>query len=156
MISPADWPMPVWLDRLSGRAIVSAVMPMYARLIFPSCSSLSTTVLTVLTGTEIPLFLPAEDGIRGRTVTGVQTCALPFSRGGRWGSRCMSRVHKEGGARMIRLGRIARSEERRVGKECRSRWRPLEGIDTTYRSHRLSWVKNTNARFNWRPTSDGN
>src|SRR5437868_11718916 len=29
----------------------------------------------------IHLFLQAEDGIRGRNVTGVQTCALPISRG---------------------------------------------------------------------------
>src|SRR3989441_6556618 len=32
-------------------------MPMYARLIFPSCISLSMTLLTVLTGTEIPRLL---------------------------------------------------------------------------------------------------
>src|SRR5436309_12098230 len=37
--------------------MLSAVMPMYARLIFPSCISLSTTPLTVLTGTEIPRLL---------------------------------------------------------------------------------------------------
>src|SRR5437016_14390067 len=44
-------------DRLSGRLMLSAVMPMYARLIFPSCISLSMTLLTVLTGTEIPRLL---------------------------------------------------------------------------------------------------
>src|SRR5205807_10152802 len=44
-------------DRLSGRLILSAVLPIYARLIFPSCISLSMTLLTVLTGTEIPRLL---------------------------------------------------------------------------------------------------
>src|SRR5438094_7509923 len=65
-------------------------------------------------------FFQAEDGIRDRTVTGVQTCALPiygirvrFSRMERFMCRCW----------MIRRARLKRrSEERRVGKECRSRW----------------------------------
>src|SRR6476620_8941046 len=71
-------------------------------------------------------FLQAEDGIRDIGVTGVQTCALPIS-----GRRCTASLplvairpghgtHKERVA--DRVG--ARSEERRVGKECRSRWSP--------------------------------
>src|SRR6266481_4463439 len=32
-------------------------------------------------------FFQAEDGIRDGTVTGVQTCALPISRGGEWDVR---------------------------------------------------------------------
>src|SRR5260370_29173396 len=39
----------------------------------------------------------------------------------------IERVEREGGdarARLRRLSAIARSEERRVGKECRSRWSP--------------------------------
>src|SRR5256886_8299298 len=92
-------------------------------------------------------FFQAEDGIRDLTVTGVQTCALPiFARGvsvpGTWP---LLRVRP---ARAVRPaparrraacgpaplpGRAAaprprpcetRSEERRVGKECRSRWSP--------------------------------
>src|SRR5207247_7543477 len=68
-------------------------------------------------------FFQAEDGIRDPLVTGVQTCALPISRrscrrrsssGGRSPSR------RRGSAR----GPIPRSEERRVGKECRSRGWP--------------------------------
>src|SRR2546430_16839088 len=68
-------------------------------------------------------FFQAEDGIRDLTVTGVQTCALPISlverlhrqyRSGRL--RGVSRRHAGGFSR--------RSEERRVGKECRSRWSP--------------------------------
>src|SRR5689334_24188780 len=88
-------------------------------------------------------FFQAEDGIRDGTVTGVQTCALPI-----WGEHATPAIpnHKPrgathgreaeedlGGGRARRLGRSespradahdARSEERRVGKECRSRWSP--------------------------------
>src|SRR5438046_6250864 len=78
-------------------------------------------------------FFQAEDGIRDWSVTGVQTSALPIS-----GSR--SRVTVDGGAGRLSLrarispgsvsdsnGRLPvkisyRSEERRVGKECRSQW----------------------------------
>src|SRR5690625_7792619 len=79
-------------------------------------------------------FFQAEDGIRDGHVTGVQTCALPiswepspgkmtelFQNGeailGVWGS---GRVHalKSTGFPV----EFVRSEERRVGKEGRSRW----------------------------------
>src|ERR1039457_7463613 len=65
-------------------------------------------------------FFQAEDGIRDYKVTGVQTCALPI-----WGVR-MSRFggdcERRGDDEAFAAGR--RSEERRVGKECRSRWSP--------------------------------
>src|SRR5205085_9434712 len=82
-------------------------------------------------------FFQAEDGIRDLTVTGVQTCALPIfptRRSNR--SRSARRPRDEqrhhagaalarGGAPQSRRGaRVSRSEERRVGKECRSRWSP--------------------------------
>src|SRR5256885_9813933 len=91
-------------------------------------------------------FFQAEDGIRDYKVTGVQTCALPISLEG--GDRVDDGRHLEGartelGARAhdprTRAGnhgvgmehvagerqrRGQRSEERRVGKECRSRWSP--------------------------------
>src|SRR6202049_5232729 len=67
-------------------------------------------------------FFQAEDGIRYAHVTGVQTCALPICRFSvdshpyfptpRWFDR------------IRRCRRGFRSEERRVGKECRSRWSP--------------------------------
>src|SRR6266853_4271511 len=65
-------------------------------------------------------FFQAEDGIRYLTVTGVQTCALPIlprrAICGEWRwCRCRRRWWRR---------QIARSEERRVGKECRSRWSP--------------------------------
>src|SRR5215213_9943501 len=67
-------------------------------------------------------FFQAEDGIRVWSVTGVQTCALPIFGGGVpaaiLGSSCPSAV-SGWPARCCR-----RSEERRVGKECRSRWSP--------------------------------
>src|SRR2546430_12535524 len=98
----------------------------------------------------IVLFFQAEDGIRDLTVTGVQTCALPISTmglvkspspnptarsmarlGERWTPcvivwlRSVIRVRSaECGVRSVRACLHSRSEERRVGKECRSRWSP--------------------------------
>src|SRR5438874_8015196 len=67
-------------------------------------------------------FFQAEDGIRDLYVTGVQTCALPISVHGR---ARLGGAARSGGADDARvLPREARSEERRVGKECRSRWSP--------------------------------
>src|SRR5712664_4675051 len=65
-------------------------------------------------------FFQAEDGIRDLIVTGVQTCALPISScsASRSASPCWCR------AKCWSRGRRRRSEERRVGKECRSRWSP--------------------------------
>src|SRR6202167_961884 len=53
-------------------------------------------------------------------VTGVQTCALPILE--RRSLLAGRRLSSAGGAREGRAN--ARSEERRVGKECRSRWAP--------------------------------
>src|SRR5207248_5093174 len=68
-------------------------------------------------------FFQAEDGIRDRTVTGVQTCALPISQ------RRHAGPNREGDRENFPTVRPVckrsdRSEERRVGKECRSRWSP--------------------------------
>src|SRR5215217_4263655 len=67
-------------------------------------------------------FFQAEDGIRDIGVTGVQTCALPISAPTS-PSRC-SRVRRRWAASCDPARWRARSEERRVGKECRSRWSP--------------------------------
>src|SRR5690606_40095642 len=76
-------------------------------------------------------FFQAEDGIRAFHVTGVQTCALPISF--LYLIRRQAVVCEgEGVARTSSPPRFARgrrrfetrSEERRVGKECRSRWSP--------------------------------
>src|SRR3712207_7872763 len=91
-------------------------------------------------------FFQAEDGIRDIGVTGVQTCALPifttvtlflstffvswfkppfwynFQLVGRavvFTLFCIGLWHLA-----VRLKACFRSEERRVGKECRSRWSP--------------------------------
>src|SRR3989449_8234267 len=83
-------------------------------------------------------FFQAEDGIRDVAVTGVQTCALPISvdRAEQYADVCVAeqwRLAKQDlrGAdqALARLRgatspRDSRSEERRVGKECRSRWSP--------------------------------
>src|SRR2546422_5412692 len=68
-------------------------------------------------------FFQAEDGIRDVAVTGVQTCALPISAGiavgaNISGSRILTNHSRS------RPRDVTRSEERRVGKECRSRWSP--------------------------------
>src|SRR2546426_6658951 len=83
-------------------------------------------------------FFQAEDGIRDYKVTGVQTCALPISERlpdlvqmRRLGLQPAQSGLSVGDCRRDRLvdfvgnrSRQLRSEERRVGKECRSRWSP--------------------------------
>src|SRR3712207_7616358 len=76
-------------------------------------------------------FFQAEDGIRDIGVTGVQTCALPiFQRGTSDGVPELIRQADQQVERLTSLIRDLldvsriRSEERRVGKECRSRWSP--------------------------------
>src|SRR5256886_13694482 len=92
----------------------------------------------------------AEDGIRDLTVTGVQTCALPIwgkpsaarrpARALPHRSQCVAVCQRRTGSLARHLLTVrssaggvngcsdardgGRSEERRVGKECRSRWSP--------------------------------
>src|SRR5476651_750547 len=71
-------------------------------------------------------FFQAEDGIRCIGVTGVQTCALPIYDNALSAARAACRVKADkefpcairGGSGVDKIG------ERRVGKECRSRWSP--------------------------------
>src|ERR1039457_7324639 len=69
----------------------------------------------------------AEDGIRGYKVTGVQTCALPISniQFGGW-----FHLERNGFAFLACRIECSRSEERRVGKEGRSRWSPYHSKKT--------------------------
>src|SRR5205823_8080849 len=88
-------------------------------------------------------FFQAEDGIRDKLVTGVQTCALPISnetlltrdqsdyRSGAFLAQLLTAGRVGEAAALIRELLASdddpwRSEERRVGKECRSRWGPYE------------------------------
>src|SRR5437879_13784480 len=86
-------------------------------------------------------FFQAEDGIRATSVTGVQTCALPISashaiRASAFAASQLSSapsVTNSSAARLerrirppMRGPRSRRSEERRVGKECKRRWCPQE------------------------------
>src|SRR5256885_6533324 len=93
-------------------------------------------------------FFQAEDGIRDYKVTGVQTCALPIltrsllpASGGAAAPESSATTAESTaaessapeaaaesaeapGTRVARPAAATRSEERRVGKECRSRWSP--------------------------------
>src|SRR5437762_7649129 len=87
-------------------------------------------------------FFQAEDGIRDTSVTGVQTCALPIfalaadryallrQRDAELLLQAPPHLRHERAFRLVGLHTLvqvpggARSEERRVGKECRSRWSP--------------------------------
>src|SRR3989442_5209574 len=93
---------------------------------------------------SVLFFFQAEDGIRDADVTGVQTCALPIlsswrpelragrglARGGEPTAELCRRGHDHRRAPRAlpalraRVLPPSRSEERRVGKECRSRWSP--------------------------------
>src|SRR5207302_2573618 len=82
-------------------------------------------------------FFQAEDGIRDFHVTGVQTCALPISSISSSSSqecdsceatRTVARRHCRSRRSIARVTNrsndSSRSEERRVGKECRVRGSP--------------------------------
>src|SRR2546423_8890374 len=98
---------------------------------------------------SVVFFFQAEDGIRDKLVTGVQTCALPISAATRtaaaqaaakglseaarrWQAATTEATRARGSGHSRTQARAAprassptaRSEERRVGKECRSRWSP--------------------------------
>src|SRR2546430_7071436 len=97
-------------------------------------------------GGELFFFFQAEDGIRDLTVTGVQTCALPISTSAAISANTRdrkfasdrtrsaasvplppvrpSRTRAEAASAPLSRRLKLRSEERRVGKECRSRWSP--------------------------------
>src|SRR5699024_12041762 len=87
-----------------------------------------------LTGFSVLLvfFFQAEDGIRDRNVTGVQTCALPIldfcrclpSAPRRTSSTCARPTTPPAQPITAHSCSSGRSEERRVGKECRSRGAP--------------------------------
>src|SRR5699024_12124011 len=71
-------------------------------------------------------FFQAEDGIRDRNVTGVQTCALPISICWSLPQILVVTTFRITPCSHLRptfngLTPGPRSEERRVGKECRSR-----------------------------------
>ena len=116
--------------------------------IFDSGHVKTLVFCTVTLDIPFDFFFQAEAGIRDVAVTGVQTCALPISsslldkvEAGRWDikevcERILDHVQLYGiqvigiekGSLMRALTpyltEMMRSEERRVGKECRSRWSP--------------------------------
>src|SRR5256885_10456792 len=87
------------------------------------------TASTVVNISFFFFFFQAEDGIRDYKVTGVQTCALPisphqFERAPAVAEYPEKAPQRRGLATAARRAGVVRSEERRVGKECRSRWSP--------------------------------
>src|SRR5574342_1242830 len=85
-------------------------------------SQLTGFVLILGTALVLYFFFQVEDGIRYPVVTGVQRVLF----------RSVAQLHalrRRFRAENLRravglLGHLDRSEERRVGKECRSRWSP--------------------------------
>src|SRR5256885_7026441 len=124
------------------------VLEIYAHLMYvqgeADCFGYSLTVVSVISA--FLFFFQAEDGIRDYKVTGVQTCALPISKpqarselAGLLACRrrrlAQLRRFRAALSAIYRVGPgiyewatdqtvVCRSEERRVGKECRSRWSP--------------------------------
>src|SRR5690349_24778650 len=91
----------------------------------------------------------AEDGIRDLYVTGVQTCALPISPASGDGPFVMPR----GQAPVQAPTPQPRSEERRVGKECRSRWPPYHQKKKEEESLRTYLVSRSLVVHWWMSTS---
>src|SRR5690606_40669498 len=98
-----------------------------------SCSSALLSRPTSYT-CRFSFFFQAEDGIRDFHVTGVQTCALPILFGEKRAPLAMGLTGLIFGipvffdvgifvlAPIVYAAAKRRSEERRVGKERRSRW----------------------------------
>src|SRR5476649_2791790 len=84
----------------------------------PRCGARFVSVAASDAGGRFFFFFQAEDGIRGHCVTGVQTCALPIS------SSCATPAPGRSTTTTQSSRRSTRSEERRVGKECRARGSP--------------------------------
>src|SRR2546427_9459413 len=122
-------------------------------MVLPTAVASDVTFVYIADGQKVLTFDPffffqAEDGIRDLTVTGVQTCALPISMRSRisssqgWPVAISAASRSRAPSSQARASnsarrdlplfwpprmswlRASRSEERRVGKECRSRWSP--------------------------------
>src|SRR5207244_6453363 len=83
--------------------------------------------IKIFFGYFVFFFFQAEDGIRDDLVTGVQTCALPILLVAP-SFENESSISNDGATSssaelvLLKFGQLGRSEERRVGQECRSRW----------------------------------
>src|SRR2546429_30823 len=135
---------------VNRRSLLLALRLLWKTPIYPSNSRIPRLCSkSRLKLNRLFFFFQAEDGIRDVAVTGVQTCALPIlspreegeARGvaadlleqllhqhelaATLGHAHGLAVTQEGHELNDQhLERVGRSEERRVGKECRSRWSP--------------------------------
>src|SRR5207248_3924130 len=83
-------------------------------------------IVKQLTDFKHPFFFQAEDGIRGRTVTGVQTCALPIlALPGFSESRYRLPQH-EGQRLLVGLLRVTDDVGRAYGSQTREQIQRLE------------------------------
>src|SRR2546430_8389041 len=117
----------------------------YSIIFFPFSITVLYFLRTISSHHLFFFFFQAEDGIRDLTVTGVQTCALPIladlvesrdAAGRRYfplrgGTQTAEPIEIRAlhhaffiNVRAEKSRAVTRSEERRVGKECRSRWSP--------------------------------
>src|SRR5256885_1951216 len=141
-------PIVIYREAIRGEAVpIEGKTPNRHNKIYIEVEPLGEQVMDLI---KTGFFFQAEDGIRDYKVTGVQTCALPISYkaighllpdgyyeqgfalyrmlweagiGLEWISRDPeARSRQYAGFTAVEYQR--RSEERRVGKECRSRWSP--------------------------------
>src|SRR5436305_3846790 len=140
----------LWIKSRSGKSLLNLYCCSLAELVT------GTRILKFLSSWSVVkpyilvfFFFQAEDGIRDADVTGVQTCALPIYAGASLACAKQARpirhhrssrrrtrhridgalrVGEDSRARHTRSARSdsLRSEERRVGKECRFGWAPEE------------------------------
>src|SRR5438034_11106252 len=101
-------------------------------------------------------FFQAEDGIRDHCVTGVQTCALPIFPvqnisivvGVRYHQQQWKYFELERDRRAIVCAYL-RSEERRVGKECRCGWSSSHQNKSEHKRTQTLLYRSQPPRYTW-------
>src|SRR5690606_40349462 len=102
-----------------------------------------------LVAVRLVFFFQAEDGIRDFHVTGVQTCALPIFLVDLLHHPVLVLELVDGVLKLLIQHHAIRSEERRVGKECRSRGGTFQNREKRRTLDRYSAYDD---RSDWRDT----